>query len=448
MVFSKPSLELKVERSDPELIPPAKPTPYEFKNLSDIDDQEGLRFQIPGLLFFKQNELMEGKDPVEVIKQAIAEALVYYYPLAGRSREGPNRKLVVECTGEGLMFIEATANFTIEQFGESLVPPFAGLDQLLYDVPGTSDVIDCPLLLIQVTRLACGGFTFASRLNHTLSDAAGLVQFMKAVGELARGEATLSLEPVWNRELMSARDPPRVTCFHHKCDQMPPPDGIPMPIVEMSDQAFFFGPQEVAALRKCLPTDLSKSTSFEIISACIWRCRTIALDLDPSSEMRLLCTINARGKLKLPAGYYGNGFVFSIAVAEAGKICENPFGYTLELVKKAKNDVTEEYVRSFVDLMVINGRPHVAAVEGSYLISDVSRLGFLEIDFGWGKPIYGGPAKVDVGAVPGVATFYIQKKNNKGEDGLVAPMRLPTSAMESFVVELDKMIGVPEISVI
>ncbi|XP_042983178.1 secreted RxLR effector protein 161-like [Carya illinoinensis] len=34
------SLVFTVRRAKPELIAPAKPTPYEFKQLSDIDDQE------------------------------------------------------------------------------------------------------------------------------------------------------------------------------------------------------------------------------------------------------------------------------------------------------------------------------------------------------------------------------------------------------------------------
>ncbi|KAL5723627.1 hypothetical protein ACHQM5_007003 [Ranunculus cassubicifolius] len=448
MAFSTSSLVFEVKRRKPELIRPIKPTPYEFKNLSDIDDQQGLRFHIPGLLIFKKNEVMKAEDPVTVIREAISKALVSYYPLAGRLREGPNRKLMVECTGEGVMFTEASAGVSLEELGEPLQPPFPSLENLLYDVPGSSGVLDSPLLLIQVTRLTCGGFIFASRLNHAVSDAAGLVQFMKAIGEIARGAIHLSVEPVWNRELLSARDPPCVTCLHHKCDQMPDPKGVAMPQTdEMLDRCFFFGPQEVFALRKSIPSHLSKSTWFEIITACIWRCRAVALNLDPNDEMRLLCAISGRGKVnpKLPAGYYGNTFVFSIAVSTAGKLCQNPLEYALQLVKKAKDEVTEEYIRSYTDLMVIKGRPHVAAVPGTYLVSDVSRLGFIDVDFGWGKPVYGGPAKGDVGDVPGVTTFYIHRRNNKGEEGIAAPICLPVDAMETFVVELERMIREPEI---
>lgn len=94
---------LKVHRHEPELIAPAKPTPHEYKLLSDIDDQEGLRFQIPVIQFYKYNPSMQGKDPVRVIREALAQALVFYYPFAGRLREGAQRKLIVDCSGEGVM---------------------------------------------------------------------------------------------------------------------------------------------------------------------------------------------------------------------------------------------------------------------------------------------------------------------------------------------------------
>jgi hypothetical protein len=38
-----------VQRSQPELVLPAVPTPREVKLLSDIDDQQGLRFNLPTL---------------------------------------------------------------------------------------------------------------------------------------------------------------------------------------------------------------------------------------------------------------------------------------------------------------------------------------------------------------------------------------------------------------
>ncbi|GER27265.1 HXXXD-type acyl-transferase family protein [Striga asiatica] len=139
----------KVTRKNPELLRPAKPTPHEFKSLSDIDDQMGLRFHTPFMQIYGKSPSMEGKDPVRIIRAAVSRALVYYYPLAGRVREFTGRKLVVECTGEGVLFIEADADVSLAEFGVSPQPPFPCFEELLYDVPGSGGITNSPLLIIQ-----------------------------------------------------------------------------------------------------------------------------------------------------------------------------------------------------------------------------------------------------------------------------------------------------------
>ncbi|XP_043708157.1 benzyl alcohol O-benzoyltransferase-like [Telopea speciosissima] len=445
---SSPSLGFQVQRREPELVIPAKPTPHEFKYLSDIDDQEGLRFQIPVIQFYRNEPTMRGKDPVTVIRKAIAEALVFYYPFAGRLKEVHGRKLVVECTGEGIVFIEADADVRLEQFGDVLQPPFPCLEELLYEPHGSGDILGSPLLLIQVTRLMCGGFIFALRLNHTMSDAAGLVQFMSAVAEMARGAQAPSVPPVWKRELLNAGDPPRVTFLHHEYDEVydevPDTKGTLTVTDDMAYRSFFFGPSDVAALRKHIPSHLRTCSTFELLTACLWRCRTIAIQPDPEEDMRMICLVNARAKFQppLPVGYYGNAFGLAMAVSTAAKLRQNQLGYALELVKKAKAEVTEEYMRSVANLMVMKGRPHFTLVR-TYVASDLTRAGFRDVDFGWGKAIYGGAAKGGVGTNPGLLSFYVPFRNHKGQDGIVVPVNLPGPAMERFMREIEIMLKEP-----
>ncbi|CAH1417388.1 unnamed protein product [Lactuca virosa] len=146
------SLTFVVRRQAPELIAPAIPTPHELKPLSDIDDQEALRYHVPGILMYKRDPKMGDTNPASVIRDALAKLLVFYYPFAGRLKEAPE-KMVVDCTGEGVLFIEAEADVTLKQFGEVLHPPFPCLEELLYDVPGSGGIVDSPLLLIQVKLL-------------------------------------------------------------------------------------------------------------------------------------------------------------------------------------------------------------------------------------------------------------------------------------------------------
>ncbi|KAM0931022.1 hypothetical protein ACQ4PT_000600 [Festuca glaucescens] len=143
------ALKFTVRRQPPVLVVSAGPTPRELKPVSDIDDQEGLRFYTPAIHFFRQHEGRGDVDPVPVLRGAVAAALVHYYPLAGRLRELQGRKIAVDCTGEGVLFVEADADVRLDQFGAALQPPFPCLDELLFDVPGSSDLPDAPLLHFQ-----------------------------------------------------------------------------------------------------------------------------------------------------------------------------------------------------------------------------------------------------------------------------------------------------------
>ncbi|OMO61853.1 Transferase [Corchorus olitorius] len=411
-----------------------KPTPYECKLLSDIDDQEGHRFQIRGLHVYRFNSCMQGKDPAKVIREALSKALVFYYPIAGRLREGPNRKLMVDCSGEGVLFIEADANITLDDFGDMLHPPFPCYDELLYEPAGSNQLLNCPLLQIQVTRLKCGGFIFAHRFNHTVSDAVGLIQFMSAIGEIAQGAVAPSIPPVWERHLLNARDPPVVTCIHDEYDFGTAANGTIMPTDNLVHRSFFFGPTQITALRKLIPNNFNCST-FDLITACLWRCRTKALELGPDEDVRFICVVNVRYKFNppLPLGYYGNALGYPAALTTAAKLCGNSLEYAIELVKQAKAKVTEEYMKSTADLMVIRGRPNVNTVR-SFLVSDLTRARFREVDFGWGNAVFGGPASGRE-----MISFCIPSKN-KGGDGIVVPVCLPEPVMESFIKELDQIL--------
>ncbi|KAK4258880.1 hypothetical protein QN277_005279 [Acacia crassicarpa] len=97
-----------------------------------------------------------------IIKKALSETQAFYYPFASRLREAPASQLMIDCNEEGVIFIEADARVTLEQFVHLLRSPFPCFEEILYDVPSSDGVINCPLLLFQVTRLKCGGLISCS----------------------------------------------------------------------------------------------------------------------------------------------------------------------------------------------------------------------------------------------------------------------------------------------
>ncbi|KAF5783918.1 putative benzyl alcohol O-benzoyltransferase [Helianthus annuus] len=128
-------LTFTVRRRAPELIVPAEPTPRELKPLSDIDDQKRLLMQVSDIIVYSRNPKMRNKTPASVIREALAKLLVFYYPFAGRLKEGPPGKLMADCSGEGVLFIEAEADVTLDQFGDPLPLPLPYMEELLMMFP-------------------------------------------------------------------------------------------------------------------------------------------------------------------------------------------------------------------------------------------------------------------------------------------------------------------------
>nr|GMC74399.1 Methanol O-anthraniloyltransferase [Ipomoea batatas] len=251
--------------------------------------------------------------------------------------------------------------------------------------------------------MICGGFIVAIRVNHVLSDGLGLAQFVKAVGEFAQGASSPSIIPVWRRQLLTAKHVPLRTTYD-QTQYRHEIDATTMDHQNLVSGSFFFGPKEMKALRQKLPPSQTQPTSkFDLITASIWICRTRALEFAGDETVAVICTMNARdkGPLELRHGYYGNAVVFPTAVAKAG-------------------------------------RPAFLRSRSCFIATDLSRLGFDEMDFGWGNPVYGGTMD---GGASATAITHARYRNSGGEDGVVVPVFLPPAAMKRFEAEMKKLIA-------
>ncbi|KAG5589692.1 hypothetical protein H5410_040206 [Solanum commersonii] len=92
-------------------------------------------------------------------------------------------------------------------------------------------------------------------------------------------------------------------------------------------------------------------------------------------------------KFELPSGYYGNAFITPAAVSKAGLLCSNSLTYAVELVKKLKDHMSEEYIKSVTNLMVIKGRPELSK-SWNFIVSDNRSVGFDEFDFDGENPFW------------------------------------------------------------
>lgn len=202
---------------------------------------------------------------------------------------------------------------------------------------------------------------------HCIADGFGMLQFIKSIADFAGGEPFPSTLPSWEREFFTARIPPSIEHvypaykpFLHGLDRTGDDVMLSTPPESMVLQYFFFGPREMATLRSQIPGHLAQSTTtFELITAVMWRCRTLALGYESSQRVRTMFTLNTRGRwnrgaaVPLPRGYYGNAHFSPMAETTVNELTGRPLAHTLELLRIAKMDTTKDCMESMVDLLAL-----------------------------------------------------------------------------------------------
>ncbi|KAH0448660.1 hypothetical protein IEQ34_022460 [Dendrobium chrysotoxum] len=400
---------------EPALVTPSGQTPDHTIYLSNLDDQLFLRFSIKYLYLFKR------RVGVESLKASLSKVLTDYYPLAGRLKASSQNgeKLELDCNSKGALFAEAYLSISVDQFLEASQRPNISWRKLLYRVEAES-FIGIPPLVIQVTHLGCGGMILCTAISHCLCDGIGTAQFLQAWAHITtKPDTTLPISPFHGRHMLKPRNPTQVTSSHpeftYPASQEPVSQLVPV-------SATFTFSQILKIKKLCIPS--IKCTSFEALAAHVWRSWAMALDLPPSLPVKLLFSVNARNKLKpgLPRGFYGNGFVLACAESLVDQLVSSNGHYTVKLVKEAKESVSDERVRSVIDLL--EERKWKPDLSASLVISQWSKLGLEDLDFGEGRALHMGPVASEIYCIflPVVGDFY----------GFTVLMSVPEKAATKF----------------
>ncbi|KAF8781193.1 hypothetical protein HU200_000697 [Digitaria exilis] len=305
-------MSVSVRKSQPVLVRPLRPVSMRsYIKLSSFD--RGLeKMSVTALLMFEHPI----KDVANTIKTALSQALVHYYPIAGRMVAGAEAgEVYIRCSGEGVTFVSATVNCALKEV-ISMDLSGAGtplLDELILcqDVAfGSTD----PLLLVQVTEFSCNGFVLGVTWNHALADGAGMVQFLQAVGELACGFSSPSVVPVrWDDSLF-----------------------LNSPASSAPSQQLLMG--SINSIK----ADFSKRfagelcTKFEVATAVLWQCRTRAVKCDPETPALYSYVVNVRKHVGAKQGYYGNCFAGQLVMATSGIVASVDIVDLVKMIKQSK----------------------------------------------------------------------------------------------------------------
>ncbi|KAI3458518.1 hypothetical protein Pfo_015181 [Paulownia fortunei] len=388
-IHHKKEVEIKMSSSvhvkEAVLITPSEPTPNHILQLSALDSQLFVRFTFEYLLVYKPRHGLDRAATTGNVKSALGRALVPYYPLAGRVRNrADGLGLEVVCRGQGAVFIDAVSDSTVSEFEGA---PRRGAQWRKF-------------LSLHLTWLSDGGATLAVGFNHCLCDGIGSGEFLNSFADLATGKLGLSElkhKPIWSRHLLdpiSFGPTHNNPLSHPEFRSVPDVCGFTSRYVQerLTPTSITFDRIRLNELKK-----LTKSTytSFEVLSAHVWRSWARALNLPSNQILKLVFSINIRQRVNpsLPSGYYGNAFVLGCAHACVGDLTKNGLGYSAELVKRAKERVGDGYVREVVE-SVSSTRASVDSV-GVLIMTQWSWLGLQSVDFGIGRPVQVGPVCCD-----------------------------------------------------
>ncbi|KAJ4709565.1 Hydroxycinnamoyl-CoA shikimate/quinate hydroxycinnamoyl transferase [Melia azedarach] len=431
---------MEINLRNSTIIRPAQETPKHFLPNSDLDIVAP-QVYVPNLFCYRRPRDSSNFFEAGLLKDALSKVLVSFYPVAGRLGKKQNGRVLVDCNGEGVLFMEAEASCCIDDFGDfsqglKLLP-------LLPTVDETKDVSSHELMVAQVTHMKCGGVCLGVRLHHILTDAISTFHFINSWAEIARGLPTISTQPFFDRNILNVGIPTSPTFHHIEYD---PPPSMNSPTQNLESQSI---PGSICTAILKLSVDQMKTlkeksnrghgypikyTRFEILAAHIWRCVCKARGLSDDQASKIYFPTNGKSRLNppLPPGYFGNVIFTTALIALSGDIQSEPLNYTVERIHNAFKRRDNEYLKSALaylkqqpDLTNFRRGAHTFKCP-NFNIVNLIQMPMYEADFGWGRPFFMRPVNTYFEG----QSHVLPSPTNDGS--LVVSVNLQTQHVESF----------------
>ncbi|PIN01547.1 Alcohol O-acetyltransferase [Handroanthus impetiginosus] len=348
-----------------------------------------------GIFFCYKKISLSPENMVAVLKKALAQALVSFYPLAGEIVQNRHGEPEILCNNRGVEFRHAYAD--VEPKDIDLYRPDVSVHGKLVPVKKHG------VLSVQVTELKCGGLFIGCTFDHRATDAHSANMFLLAWAEIAQAKPITRL-PSFRRSLFNPRRPPQ---SHKSLDKLyaprlsmpssPPPDDHD----HLISRIYCIKSKEI----ECLQSDASYNgtirSKIESFSAFLWKSIAATCD-DRSKVVKLGVVVDGRTRLSNKAmsleSYFGNVLSVPYVEASVGEIQTTPLKDVVDMVHECVAMAsTAEHFLALIDWVEMR-RPNPAVVkvyckdendEAAVVISSGQRFPVQELDFGWGKPDFG-----------------------------------------------------------
>ncbi|KAD2394139.1 hypothetical protein R6Q59_013161 [Mikania micrantha] len=445
---------MRVTMNLSSMIKPAKSTWSGRLALSELD-QTGMTTHVPTVYFYIRTS-DNWHIVLQTLKSSLSTTLVHFYPLAGRLSSIAGGRLELNCNANGVRFTEAYADVRLVDLDDFLQHPV--FDQLIPSIDYRNTPIEeTPLLLLQVTRFLCGGWSLGFCISHVAVDGQSALHFLSEWARVCRGES-LDSPPHLDRKVLRAGDPSRVTCFNRNIEQHAQYSPPPLLLGQSSNESerrqettitmLKLTETQVEKLRSKASnnhqTDQTKChfTRYEVVTAHAWRtaCKTRNLEPDQKTSIGICIDVRRRMNPPLPDKYFGNAIVDVIATGTSGELISGTLGFVSGKIRHAIEKVDDEFVNSVIDFL--KNQEDLSKFQDLQLIKDEKgpfygnpNLGVISwltlpmygVDFGWGKEIFTGPGTND--AEDG---DFLILRGEEGDGSLIVALCLQVRHMEDF----------------
>ncbi|XP_010273688.1 PREDICTED: shikimate O-hydroxycinnamoyltransferase-like [Nelumbo nucifera] len=445
---------VKVTLKSTYTVKPIESTPIHRLDLSEIDQAKAWTHS-PTVYFYRPNG-QPNFFSAETVKTALSQALVQFYPLAGRIEKDKEGRLELNCNEKGALFVEAKSDSDIDDLGD-----FAPTSELRGLVPyvdyNETHISEWPLVLVQITSFRCGGICLGLGISHIVADGAAAMLFVTSWAQIARTGSNVigpKLMPFIDRTVLRARvrkdAAEKTTKFDHIEYKRPPV------LVSQVDETEELKKETTVAVLKLSQyqveslkrranegtMDEREYTRYETLAGHMWKCASEARGLVDEQETKVHVSVDCRRRLRpaLPANYFGNATFPTTPVAKAGDLISKPLSYAASKIREGVRRMTDEYVRSAVDFLgsqrdwsqfrtsfhSIDDKAKLGAYYGCPNLAITSWIGLplYTADFGWGQPFHMGPTSLGADG----KAYVISTE----DDGIIVYLRLQTEHMEKF----------------
>lgn len=376
---------MEVKVFSKELIKPSKPTPPHLRifKLSLLDQLIPSPYA-PIVFFYSNNDTETTTHrKLSVLKTSLSNTLTSFYPLAGTLRDD----LSIECNDTGANFIETRVNCCLDDFLTK--PDLLLVEKLLPCEPmlKESDFVTN----IQVNVFECSGIAVGLCISHKIIDGAALSGFLKSWTTAAVGGKVAkpsfvanSLFPTDNIWLQDCSMEMWRSLFK---------------IGKSKTRRFIFDSSAISALKAKVSDSITSPTTIETISAFIWKSAISAFKAKNNQNRPSLLThlVNLRTRMDPPlSSKPSTGNLLWLASAYQNQSDQNTMCNLLSKVRAAISVFDSDFVSKLTgnegtSIMSesLKRTGDLGSGNVDYLgFSSWCKLGYYEIDFGWGKPIW------------------------------------------------------------